>query len=235
MKAPYLDEHQRFILKLNRGNKIYTPTFLISYELKVAWRRFTRKVKKNYHIIWWFYVILFITFLILLLSCGKDDDGFKVYTVKAGHNKCRAVDIPPQIGWNQNSIQFTFMTDPGWLILDNGVWNKVTGLSNGNHMRSSCRVGTKAVGDSLDFCMFVHKDGDFSWKYIGRYPCYGRYYVDIGRVGSEWWMWFEGVCYKMDADEYDKLLPNYICRPFVGGDETKVVEKDWDVKIRFEM
>ena len=76
--------------------------------------------------------VLFM-FLLLLLSCGKDDDGYRVYTVKAGNNSCNITDVAPKIGYNQESLQFSFRTSSDWLRLDNGVWNKVTGLALGDH------------------------------------------------------------------------------------------------------
>ena len=176
--------------------------------------------------------VLFM-FLLLLLSCGKDDDGYRVYTVRAGNNSCNITDVAPKIGYNQESLQFSFKTSSDWLRLDNGVWNKVFGLALGDHRESSCRVGVKAVLCFLDFSMFVHKDGEFDWVIIGRYPADGRYYVDMGLVGTEWWMWFDGDCYKMPASQKKGIMPNYVCRPFVGGDKTKVIGYDWDVWIKF--
>jgi len=44
MKRPYLNKWERDVLKLNRDNLIWTPTWLIRYELMVSWRIFTREL-----------------------------------------------------------------------------------------------------------------------------------------------------------------------------------------------
>lgn len=51
MKKPYLDQQEREVLKLNRANLIWTPDFIVRYELKVAWRGIKRdlfRIIKNW-------------------------------------------------------------------------------------------------------------------------------------------------------------------------------------------
>ena len=64
MKTPYLDQHQRFILKLNRENKIWTPGFIVRHELLVACRKFVRKIN-----VLWVMLVLFLAVLILMMGC----------------------------------------------------------------------------------------------------------------------------------------------------------------------
>ena len=70
MKKPYLDQTDREILRLNRENKIYTPWWLASYELKVACRNFRRAVAriliKNQWIFWVAWIMGIIALVLIL-------------------------------------------------------------------------------------------------------------------------------------------------------------------------
>jgi len=159
--------------------------------------------------------------------------------VPAGKNHVRVTDVPPKIGINQKSLQFSFRVTSNWLILDNGCVNKVGGLSQGDHKVSSCRLGVNVSGelawklvDCIIFYMYTYVDGVRDYFPID--TCgFGTYYVDIGLVGDEWFLNFNGGLYSSPASQKVGIIPNYICRPFVGGDEDNVLDEDWIIWIKY--
>lgn len=177
-------------------------------------------------------IISILIVSLLFFGCTKDGNGYRYMKVPAGKNHVRVTDAPPKIGFNKKSLQFSFRVTSNWLILDNGCVNKVGGLSQGDHKVSSCRLGVKAVGDELVFYMYTYVDGVRDYFPIDTCS-FGTYYVDIGLVGDEWWMNFNGGLYSSPASQKKGLIPNYICRPFVGGDDDNVLDEDWIIWIKY--
>ena len=174
------------------------------------------------------YLIIIIS--ILAVKCTKDGDGFRYFKVPAGHNNCRVGDMPPLLQSDATSLEISFKVTTNWLNLDNGVWNKIGGLSNGDHRKNSCRAVAKSDGVSIFLAMYVRNNGEKSWTIIDTIPPNGTYSVLILNCGDTWQMHYEGRIYEMAAQRKNTLMRNYACRPNI----SKVIDEDWFIWIKYD-
>ena len=168
--------------------------------------------------------ILLIVSVIILASCGKDEDGFRTYTVKAGKEySCHGLGV----NYNKKSVQFWFESNDSWTMGYNGGINKIAGIGWAwDHHENSCRLGHKYISGEDVYFMYVYADGEAIRFQIDVLPR-GRHYCDIGRVGDEWHLTLNGkthICKAgKDYKTGTKLFPN-----------KKKSDKDWVVKIKWE-
>lgn len=160
--------------------------------------------------------------LLLLFSCQKDDDGYTTYTVKAGKHYSKGTKV-----WvSKHSIQVWFQMDESWIKSDRNCWDKVFGIAFGDHRENSCRLGHMFT-DRHIFGMYVYCDGERICFPIDTLEI-GTYYVDIGHCGDRYELTLNGKTWTAPAGKQKDF--NYLCKPYVGGEET--IDHDWIVKLK---
>ncbi len=167
-----------------------------------------------------------ILIVFMLVSCATDKDGFRRYTVPAGKHKCKT--LLPKVYVNKHSLQFDVKVNNEWLNLPANGWNKVTGISEGNHRNNSCRLVTKPAGGKILMGMYVWADGEREMFTIDTVQP-GTYSCNMGRISGTWYMFFNGKAWAAPAGKRKNI--NYLLRPYVGG--TNVMNKDWNVWIKY--
>lgn len=89
--------------------------------------------------------LLILLIFVALLGCTKNDDGYRLYVVKAGHERSSHMPSPVQV--NKNSCDISYITDDTWVwssddeFYSEGGIAKIAGFSDGFHRNKSCRLG----------------------------------------------------------------------------------------------
>ena len=162
--------------------------------------------------------------LCLLFSCQKDDDGFRIYTVKAGHHYCFH-DLTRTL--NQHSLQGEFKINDTWEMEYTGGWNKIVGISEGSHKENSCRIVYRYENEQKMIGMYVYADGIRYELTIGEVQN-GTYYFDMRHSGNLWYLTICGDTYTLPAGK--KTDVGMVLYPYIGGDLT--IGHDWIVPLK---
>ena len=169
--------------------------------------------------------VIYILLLLALVFCKKDDDGYRIYTVKAGEHFCD--NVIPTVKLNKHSLQFWFKVNDTW-VMPHFSWSKIAGLSEGDHRENSCRLVYRCSNGFKIIGMYTIMNGIIDAHYLDTITN-GEYYCDIGRVGDRWELTFCGEVYTSKAGKRGDF--NSRLYPYIGGDET--IDHDWVVPIRF--
>jgi len=171
-------------------------------------------------------MIRFLILILIFVSCQKDSDGFKIYTVKAGKYMCMKV---PKVSLFTHSIQAEFKINETWRKPDRNCWDKILGISEGRHHKNSCRIVHMYVEGKHIIGMYAYANGErisFTIDTVSE----GTYYADIGHVGAEWNMYFNGKVHTCRAGK--KTDTGYKLYPSIGGNGT--INQDWICPINWK-
>lgn len=169
--------------------------------------------------------ILYIIVLLALISCKKDSDGFRIYTVKQGKHYCQH-EITRTL--DKHSIQFEFKVNDSWNFGSVGGWSKIAGITEGGVHKNSCRLGYRNDHGVKEVGMYVYADGE-RYDFVIDTVQNGTYYVDMGHVGGEWVMHFNGNIWRAPAGKKKDI--GVLLYPYIGGKKT--IGHDWIVPIKF--
>jgi len=145
----------------------------------------------------WFTVlaIVWIGFLLLLLSCKKDSEGFTLYTIKSGNIHPNRM---PYVFINDHSINYFFKVNDTYIMDFTGNWSKLPGISEGHHHKNSCRLGYLCKDGLKIFGMYVYCDSD-PIRFIIDTLKNGTYLCDIRHSMGFWHLTLDGKTYSCRA------------------------------------
>jgi len=140
-------------------------------------------------------LILIFSMIFTLLSCKKDNEGFTIYTIKAGNIHPNRM---PCVFVNDHSISYYFKVNDTYLMDFTGNWSKLPGISEGHHHKNSCRLGYLCKDGLKIFGMYVYCDSEPIRFRIDTLEN-GTYLCDIRHSGGFWYLTLNGKTHTCKA------------------------------------
>lgn len=172
--------------------------------------------------------------LLLLFACTKDDDGFRLFTVKAGHE--RSSHEPSLVEVNKNSLDFEYKTDESWVwTTDNEYFSypgtaKIAGFSDGLHRNQSCRLGYRHNYGIGVVGLFVEQGSQYIFEPLDTVHPNQTYYCRLSVEGGYYVARQSGNEAKIEVHKERKW--GYRLYPCMAGSYR--LNHDWNVWIKFK-